>query len=105
MIRKTLTLKKSKPKLTKRGEKTTGTLCDEWLHTFPLFQKHVPMQIGIREILQKIHTEQYESGEITFGWSRVKRQLGHRVRKDWYKQALRDGVPRHTLEGEPIDQH
>lgn len=88
--RKTLTLVKIK---------TKGALCNEWLHSFPLFQKHVPFQVGIYKILR----EEYKQKQREFGFRWVRIQLKARVGKAWYRQALNELMPRCQLDGSEVD--
>jgi len=86
----TLTLKK----------KTPEYFCDIWLHTLPLFQKHTPMRIGIFEELK---IEQRKLKKAKFGWKEIRQQLYHRVRKDWYRAAIKNREPRCNLDGSEVD--
>lgn len=83
----TLTLKK----------KTPASYCDQWLHTFPAFQKHQLLKIGIDKDLK----EEFKKEERSFPFSKVRFQIRRRVRKPWYQKLLekRDTNPRFSLDG------
>lgn len=82
-------------------KKTKYDKCDAWLHTFPLFQKRVPMRVGIFEELKVL--QRAEKNNPGFGWQEIQRQLGGRTRQEWYRVALRGQAPRCNLDGSEVD--
>jgi hypothetical protein len=66
------------------------------LKRFPVFKKHVPLEIGI---IHALKVEYDAAQSLKFGFQWVRRQLYARTRKNWYKQALKNGEPRHRLDG------
>jgi hypothetical protein len=91
----TLTLKKAI---------TKAAACDTWLHTFPVFQKHVPLAVGMSQVLNTefyIRFKSVEDREFGFIW--VRRQLRNRVREPWYREMIDKQVPRCRLDGTDVE--
>ncbi len=84
MDKKTLSLKKDK-----------GKLCDDWLKTFPVFQSHLLLDIGIHIQLKGIY-DQIENPGFGFKWVRI--QLRRRTKKKWYLELLSQDMPRYGLD-------
>jgi hypothetical protein len=87
----TLTLKKAI---------TKAAACDTWLHTFPVFQKHVPLAVGMSQVLNIIY-KSVDNRKFGFIW--VRRQLRNRVRKPWYREMIDKQVPRCKLDGTEVE--
>lgn len=83
--------------LTLKKKKTRDELCDEWLHSFPAFQKHQLMKVGIDKDLRV----KYDEEPRPFGFNKVRFQVRRRTIKPWYHKLLadRDNEPRYDLYG------
>jgi len=79
--------------------KTKEELCDEWLHSFPAFQHHRLLKIGIDVDLKAIYQEEPRP----FGFIKVRHQIHRRIIKPWYRELLanRENETRYDLDGNP----
>lgn len=103
MNRSVLSLTKENQVVKKVKKITKGDLCNEWLHSFPLFNKKVPFRVGIYEELKKEHAKLERDQGKDFGFRWVRMQLKNRVKKNWYQKSLEKRVPRCNLDGTEVD--